>query len=52
MNQIKRYLRSTVTEQHLNHIIIQHIYKEKLDKSDLIVYSLTIFQKIRVEKLF
>lgn len=35
MNRVKTCLRSTMTQQHLNHVMIPHIYKEKLDQLDL-----------------
>ncbi|CAF3689066.1 unnamed protein product [Rotaria sp. Silwood1] len=34
MNRIKTYLRSTMTHQRFNHVIISHIHKEKLDQLD------------------
>ncbi len=35
LNRIKTYLRCTMTQHRLNHVIIPHIHKEKLDQLDL-----------------
>jgi hypothetical protein len=35
MNRIKTYLRCIMSQQRLNHVIIPHIHKEKLDLLDL-----------------
>ncbi|CAF4270051.1 unnamed protein product [Rotaria sp. Silwood2] len=35
MNRIKTYLRSTMTQQRFNHVLIPHVHKEKLDQLDL-----------------
>ncbi|CAF1474490.1 unnamed protein product [Rotaria sordida] len=35
LNRIKTHLRCTMTQQRLNHVIIPHIHKEKLDLLDL-----------------
>ena len=35
LNRIKTYLRCTMSQQRLNHVIIPHIHKDKLDLLDL-----------------
>ncbi|CAM4892343.1 unnamed protein product [Rotaria socialis] len=35
LNRIKAYLRCTMSQQHLNHVIIPHIHKDKFDLLDL-----------------
>ena len=35
LNRIKTYLRCTMTQQRLNHVIIPHIHKERLHLLDL-----------------
>jgi hypothetical protein len=35
MNRIKTYLRCTMSQRRLNHVIIPNIHKEKLDLLDL-----------------
>ena len=35
LQRIKSYLRSTMTQQRLNHLMIFNIYKEALDNMDL-----------------
>jgi hypothetical protein len=35
LNRIKTYLRCTMTQHRLNHVIIPHIHKEKLDQLNL-----------------
>jgi len=35
MRRLKNYLRSTVNQARLNHIMVLHIYKEQLDGLDL-----------------
>ena len=39
MHFIKRYLRSTIWQQRLNHVMVLNIYKEKLDKLDVIAVA-------------
>ena len=34
-NSQRRYLRSTMTQQRFNHVLIPHVHKEKLDQLDL-----------------
>ncbi|CAF1563499.1 unnamed protein product, partial [Didymodactylos carnosus] len=52
MNRIKTYLRSSMTQQRLNHVIIPHIHTEKLDKLDLNNICSDFILKTTVEKLF
>jgi hypothetical protein len=52
LNQIKTYLRFTVTQQRLNHVIIPHIYKEKLDLLDLYRICPDFISKNRNRKTF
>ncbi len=35
LNRLKTYCRCTMTQQRLNHVIIPHIHKEKLELLDL-----------------
>ena len=36
MRRIKSYLRSTMGQERLNHLMLLHLHKEKLDKLDLV----------------
>ena len=35
MRRVKSYLRSTMTQERLNHLMILHVHKELTDKLDL-----------------
>ena len=35
LRRLKTFLRSTMTQKRLNHVMLLHIYKEKTDKIDL-----------------
>lgn len=52
MNRVKTYLRSSMTQQRLNHVIIPHIHKERLDELDLNSICSTFISKNQSRKCF
>ncbi|CAM4849388.1 unnamed protein product, partial [Rotaria magnacalcarata] len=52
MNRIKTYLRSSMTQQRLNHVIIPHIHKERLDELDLNSICSTFISRNQSRKCF
>ena len=39
MRRLKSYLRSTINQSWLNHVMILHLYKENVDNLDLDVFG-------------
>ena len=39
MRRVKSYLRSTMWQERLNHVMVLNIYKEQLDKLDLVAIA-------------
>jgi len=39
MHQVKSYLRSTMCQVRLNHVMVLNIYKEELDKLDFVAVA-------------
>ena len=45
MKRIKTYLRSTMTNNRMNHLMIMHVHKDKTDKIDMIQTAKSFIEK-------
>ncbi|CAF2033434.1 unnamed protein product [Rotaria magnacalcarata] len=52
MNRVKTYLRSSMTQQRLIHVIMHHIHKERLDELDLNTICSTFISRNQSRKCF
>ena len=52
MHCVKSYLRSTMRQKQLNHVMVLNIYKKQLDKLDLVAIANEFVGEIEHRKRF